>query len=181
MFSVVFVFYISSLFSFFFFFSSRRRHTRLTCDWSSDVCSSDLVFYQHGGLPDLRFRQWALESRHPGHANAVLHLPIRFPRVVVRHASAMKELRRIGIHSLRDRGLGFVREAVAHGAMLLVNLGPGNQVDFIRRHLWLRVRQLIQVRMQSHLCKPLLKRHGRRRRGHWCVPRREVKKYAHHY
>src|SRR5690242_21013834 len=29
--------------SFFFFFSSRRRHTRLTCDWSSDVCSSDLV------------------------------------------------------------------------------------------------------------------------------------------
>src|SRR5690242_8366776 len=27
---------------FFFFFSSRRRHTRLTCDCSSDVCSSDL-------------------------------------------------------------------------------------------------------------------------------------------
>src|SRR6267142_2222800 len=26
----------------FFCFSSRRRHTRLTCDWSSDVCSSDL-------------------------------------------------------------------------------------------------------------------------------------------
>src|SRR5438477_2258156 len=25
-----------------FFFSSRRRHTRLTCDWSSDECSSDL-------------------------------------------------------------------------------------------------------------------------------------------
>src|SRR5690242_21214266 len=30
----------------FFFFSSRRRHTRLTCDWSSDVCSSDLIFYK---------------------------------------------------------------------------------------------------------------------------------------
>src|SRR2546430_16694525 len=28
-----------------FFFSSRRRHTRFDCDWSSDVCSSDL------GLP----------------------------------------------------------------------------------------------------------------------------------
>src|SRR5438309_8404226 len=27
---------------FFFFFSSRRRHTRWNCDWSSDVCSSDL-------------------------------------------------------------------------------------------------------------------------------------------
>src|SRR5688572_31298411 len=30
-------------FFFFFFFSSRRRHTRFDCDWSSDVCSSDLI------------------------------------------------------------------------------------------------------------------------------------------
>src|SRR3989454_11584405 len=30
-------------FSISFFFSSRRRHTRLQGDWSSDVCSSDLV------------------------------------------------------------------------------------------------------------------------------------------
>src|SRR5438309_8553715 len=29
--------------SFDFFFSSRRRHTRWNCDWSSDVCSSDLA------------------------------------------------------------------------------------------------------------------------------------------
>src|SRR3989449_363189 len=32
------------MFGFFFFFSSRRRHTRCSRDWSSDVCSSDLVF-----------------------------------------------------------------------------------------------------------------------------------------
>src|SRR5687768_18454857 len=32
----------------FFFFSSRRRHTRCSRDWSSDVCSSDLL------LDDLR-------------------------------------------------------------------------------------------------------------------------------
>src|SRR3972149_444993 len=31
-----------SLIFFVFFFSSRRRHTRFDCDWSSDVCSSDL-------------------------------------------------------------------------------------------------------------------------------------------
>src|SRR2546427_6522502 len=30
------------IFYVFFFFSSRRRHTRFDCDWSSDVCSSDL-------------------------------------------------------------------------------------------------------------------------------------------
>src|SRR2546427_50408 len=33
---------LSIIISIFFFFSSRRRHTRFDCDWSSDVCSSDL-------------------------------------------------------------------------------------------------------------------------------------------
>src|SRR5256886_13299027 len=32
-----------ALYIVFFFFSSRRRHTRFDCDWSSDVCSSDLA------------------------------------------------------------------------------------------------------------------------------------------
>src|SRR5256886_13158306 len=32
-----------------FFFSSRRRHTRFDCDWSSDVCSSDLQQYRWPG------------------------------------------------------------------------------------------------------------------------------------
>src|SRR2546421_11023615 len=31
------------VYRFFFFFSSRRRHTRSDRDWSSDVCSSDLL------------------------------------------------------------------------------------------------------------------------------------------
>src|SRR5690606_41095189 len=31
-----------------FFFSSRRRHTRFSRDWSSDVCSSDLVTFENG-------------------------------------------------------------------------------------------------------------------------------------
>src|SRR2546430_12560901 len=31
----------------FFFFASRRRHTRFDCDWSSDVCSSDLYRGMH--------------------------------------------------------------------------------------------------------------------------------------
>src|SRR5690554_7574597 len=36
----------SYMFCFLFFFSSRRRHTRCGRDWSSDVCSSDLVNLQ---------------------------------------------------------------------------------------------------------------------------------------
>src|SRR6267378_4562039 len=39
---VVFLLGITAFF-FFFFFSSRRRHTRSLRDWSSDVCSSDLL------------------------------------------------------------------------------------------------------------------------------------------
>src|SRR5690242_4707056 len=55
-------------FLFFFFFSSRRRHTRLTCDWSSDVCSSDL---KHDSVPSekrRRLRQQLREWR--GNLNA---------------------------------------------------------------------------------------------------------------
>src|SRR5262245_62894110 len=50
---------------FFFFFSSRRRHTRCLSDWSSDVCSSDLV----GG-----------RARMPGCLSAsCTSIPMRFP------------------------------------------------------------------------------------------------------
>src|SRR6266853_987827 len=44
----------------FFFFSSRRRHTRFDCDWSSDVCSSDLRWMDAG------------EAKHWGLANHVV-------------------------------------------------------------------------------------------------------------
>src|SRR2546430_6481959 len=53
------------VFSCFFFFSSRRRHTRFDCDWSSDVCSSDLLAAAVGGdVPatiggqNLTIREW---------------------------------------------------------------------------------------------------------------------------
>src|SRR5437867_12213170 len=36
-----------------FFFSSRRRHTRSYGDWSSDVCSSDLLRYTGGQLEEI--------------------------------------------------------------------------------------------------------------------------------
>src|SRR5436853_4098363 len=36
-----------------FFFSSRRRHTRCLSDWSSDVCSSDLMGSRVGADVDI--------------------------------------------------------------------------------------------------------------------------------
>src|SRR2546430_3600181 len=38
-----------------FFFSSRRRHTRFDCDWSSDVCSSDLFKHTCSATGNLSF------------------------------------------------------------------------------------------------------------------------------
>src|SRR2546430_10275389 len=55
------------------FFSSRRRHTRFDCDWSSDVCSSDLDRYGRGGdhypfykagLPAVRFTEPLEDYNH---------------------------------------------------------------------------------------------------------------------
>src|SRR5437588_1234260 len=70
-----FIFY----FFFFFFFSSRRRHTRSLCDWSSDVCSSDLAPSRaarpavalgqpepHPPLDDLAEKREAQHDRHRG-------------------------------------------------------------------------------------------------------------------
>src|SRR6266568_8802007 len=50
-----------------FFFSSRRRHTRWNCDWSSDVCSSDL-----GGLHESTAQRLLAAARE--HAVSTLGL-----------------------------------------------------------------------------------------------------------
>src|SRR3989454_759400 len=44
-----------------FFFSSRRRHTRLQGDWSSDVCSSDLITF---GVTSVKANRTADASIH---------------------------------------------------------------------------------------------------------------------
>src|ERR1022692_4971520 len=50
--------------SIFFFFASRRRHTRLQGDWSSDVCSSDLIdgWPSHFAIGILQFRAYKIET-----------------------------------------------------------------------------------------------------------------------
>src|SRR4030066_1521020 len=64
---------------FFFFFSSRRRHTRFKCDWSSDVCSSDLRENSRSGP----------RRRHPPGA------PLEDLRPLFHH-EARSEERRVG-------------------------------------------------------------------------------------
>src|SRR2546430_14462710 len=57
-----------------FFFSSRRRHTRFDCDWSSDVCSSDLELL--GALrrrerPEARARATREDGGPGGHGDSL--------------------------------------------------------------------------------------------------------------
>src|SRR6266702_5310447 len=62
-----------------FFFSSRRRHTRWPRDWSSDVCSSDLVALrgadEQGTLADRKRRLGSDPCEAEGVANVVLGVP----------------------------------------------------------------------------------------------------------
>src|SRR2546430_9259943 len=54
-----------------FFFSSRRRHTRFDCDWSSDVCSSDLIARDPLSISydsSTGNQQWVARYTGPGNA-----------------------------------------------------------------------------------------------------------------
>src|SRR5205809_7882357 len=66
-----------------FFFSSRRRHTRCSRDWSSDVCSSDLVAVV---VAEFLRRERVEERRDDGGVADVAHLAIH----------ARSEERRVG-------------------------------------------------------------------------------------
>src|SRR2546426_8669332 len=66
-----FIMYSFYLHFFFFFFSSRRRHTRLQGDWSSDVCSSDLLKVTERSMSCQKISQL---TRRPGHRATAQHV-----------------------------------------------------------------------------------------------------------
>src|SRR5438270_8511177 len=88
---------------FFFFFSSRRRHTRFDCDWSSDVCSSDLAGrIEQIGTPTEVYQQPRSEfvARFIGASNVIAGRHVGDARVEVHGRS---EERRVGKEG-RSRG-----------------------------------------------------------------------------
>src|SRR2546430_13018934 len=59
---------------FVFCFSSRRRHTRFDCDWSSDVCSSDLSNWKiAGGASDISLGQTSDAFGFADRVDGLLH------------------------------------------------------------------------------------------------------------
>src|SRR2546430_6000768 len=88
-----------------FFFSSRRRHTRFDCDWSSDVCSSDLL----RRIPELKE---TIHPTGPGHFGvaergiAALLNPKRLRRILTKMLDENEFLSpygKIGRASCRER------------------------------------------------------------------------------
>src|SRR5436309_11865705 len=83
-----------------FFFSSRRRHTRFSRDWSSDVCSSDLVMTELRQLVGRRreVRQLATLARGEHDLLRRTRHTLREPRekFVRRVAQFRSEERRVG-------------------------------------------------------------------------------------
>src|SRR5260370_29831472 len=88
---------VSRLHVLFFFFSRKRRHTIFKCDWSSDVCSSDL-FEQNISRQQMGFTEvWLqLQSLTQGRSRLcdVSHIPIQAPEGEV--ALPRSEERRVG-------------------------------------------------------------------------------------
>src|SRR5690606_41006742 len=65
-------------------FSRRRRHTRFSRDWSSDVCSSDLIGFGAG------FKNVGFSFGAPETANAIIELRggAEIEEVILYHAGA---------------------------------------------------------------------------------------------
>src|SRR5438309_6501194 len=70
---------------YYFFFSSRRRHTRWNCDWSSDVCSSDLP-HLHWHFARLRRRLYrrASDATHASGCSSTFSCPMGTVHVCAR-------------------------------------------------------------------------------------------------
>src|ERR1035437_6030135 len=85
----------------FFFFSSRRRHTRYGRDWSSDVCSSDLLRFsvEHSIQPHPRFRYTTSEGKLGHDQPQARKAQVCLTDVEIELALAAHTLRGVGIHS----------------------------------------------------------------------------------
>src|SRR3989475_45408 len=124
---------------FFFFFSSRRRHTRFDCDWSSDVCSSDLA------VP-------ARADHHPGGERAGVARDLDAARDLAHlaHARALVQPGARRGRAPEEEGVELgAHDAVARGAVpvRLVLLLAGRDRDGRERLDGVRVRRRVDLQV----------------------------------
>src|SRR5256886_15549074 len=137
-----------------FFFSSRRRHTRFDCDWSSDVCSSDLAAHS-------RRTPWP-SARH---ARRVLLLPgcVQPALRPAIDAAAAQVLDRVGIASVAVAGSGCC------GALTHHLSAPQETLHQVRRNvdaLWPHIEAGAEaVVVTASACASMLSEYGRLLQG----------------
>src|SRR5207253_4732306 len=87
-----------------FFFSSRRRHTRWPRDWSSDVCSSDLIEDQ----PDLRILEDRDFIRRRGGSSLEGEREYAFKHAITREVAyeSVPKAKRAHLHRSEERRVG---------------------------------------------------------------------------
>src|SRR6266480_6365286 len=142
----------------YFFFSSRIRHTRLTCDWSSDVCSSDLYRVHAEDHRDVQprvvdrvvlERVVPLGPAPPGVADRVVGTAgeDRAGEVLDQHVVHAGRLQRVGVATgVGALAVGRVRlvperadDDLVHLADLLLQRHPAQQVLDARGHAGARI------------------------------------------
>src|SRR2546430_8759915 len=135
-----------------FFFSSRRRHTRFDCDWSSDVCSSDLArqavtaFRQRAGTYGSRK---ALAREQAGLAGVELQR---------QQLEAERRTDESLLAALRDRDLSVSRKAL-QTALATPGVAASPSVTQLSTQLYQyeRARDSLASRSTSHPDLPRLK------------------------
>ena len=129
----------------FFFFSSRRRHTRLVSDWSSDVCSSDL-------LPELVQCPWTGHPDEISVSDAVIASNIE--RMVDGFKSEDHEAASLAVNAIlrmrpgwavmihnqglvaaNQRQMGIAAERLAEAGTAYLDAGQTTGSALVRRHL----------------------------------------------
>src|SRR5688572_8798168 len=94
-----------------FFFSSSRRHTSFDCDWSSDVCSSDLILLL---LPFLKAKRLLGSTVLAAFAVIILSMTAAAHLSDRRDSRTRSEERRVG-KACSARRSGHQRERNGHG------------------------------------------------------------------
>src|SRR5882762_11548562 len=114
---------------FFFFFSSRRRHTRFKCDWSSDVCSSDLgdvLQAEAGGQVEVELNGGEL----PGAADSVDEFYVDLRAVEGGFASHLFVRNVHALHGVGESGRSAMPVFGLAGVILRMRGIPIGKLDF---------------------------------------------------
>src|SRR5690348_15907613 len=160
------------LLCFFFFFSSRRRHTRWTGDWSSDVCSSDLLLHAPSELlpagrleqPDsLLPVQQLLDCR----ADRMLALPSRIDAnaALARQYTLRVEHLHSVVREQLDKGLQAVdANVIVIDLIELISLEHVEEVLALAHHHAVLVKEAAytahDLSQGCHACEDVGERHG---------------------